>query len=181
MGVARKKPRRGHMTSWSWAPTTHLPAHHHQRRASGPPATPNSTSSGVGGGRSPGDPQAVGGGGAGAVAVAGPESDGAGAVRWVAGPCEAAGLPGTQEQWGSESRVLMGPPAAPHPPQEPPARALVSQQHLRREHQKSTERGAQRGGSGGVQAAGGPAQSAGRGPGCTARLPPLPRSRCPWC
>lgn len=65
----------------------------------------------------------------------------------------------------------MGPPAAPHPLQEPPARAPVPQQHLRGEHQKSTEHGGARGGgSGGAKAAGDPPRARGGAP----ATPPAP-------
>lgn len=59
----------------------------------------------------------------------------------MAGPCEAEGLPRARGRRGSESRARTAPPAAPHLPPEPPARApaLVPQQHLRGEHQKSAE------------------------------------------
>lgn len=145
-------------------------------------ATPNPTASG-GGGHSPEGPQAAGGGGAGAGAGAGPWSDGAEAARRVAGPCEAAGRQGPREPQGSESRAQMGRPAAPHPLQEPPARAPVPQQHLRGEHQESTELGARGGGSGGAKAAGDPPRARGGAPATPpAPLPPpAPPCRCPWC
>lgn len=127
----------------------------------------------MGGGLSPGGPQAVGGGGAGGVASAGPGSDGARAVRRAAGPCEAAGRWRAREQQGSGSRVPTAPPAAQHLPPEPPARvpALLPQQHLRREHQKSTKRRARGGGDGGSRAAGDPPWARG---GARLRRPPRP-------
>lgn len=138
----------------------------------------------MGGGRSPGGPPAAGGGGAGVAAVAWPGSDGAGAAPRVAGPCEAEGQPGARGWQGSESRGQMAPPAALHLPPERPAPALVPQQHLSGEHQKSTERQARGGvgGSGSARAAGDPPRARGgarlrRPPPC----PPLPRRRCPWC
>lgn len=138
--------------------------------------TPNSKSSRVGEGHSPGGPPAAAGGGAGAVAAAGPGSDGAGAVQRVAGPCEAVGRPGARGRRGSESHAQKAPPAAPHLPPEPPARAPVPQQHLRGEHQKSTEQRA-RGGGGdsGARAAGDPPRA--RGGARLRRPPPRPLPR----
>lgn len=127
----------------------------------------------------------MGGGDAGAAVAVGPGSDGAGAAQRVEGPYEAAGRLGALGRRGLESRARTAPPAAPHLPPEPPARAPapVPQQHLREEHQKSTKRRARGGGgSGGVRAAGDPPRARGG-----ARLhrpplrPPLPRRRCPWC
>lgn len=132
--------------------------------------TPNFTSSRVGEGRSPGGPPAVAGGGAGAVAAAGPGSDGAGAVQRVAGPCEAVGRPGVQGWRGSESHSQKAPPAVLHLPPEPPARAPVPQQHLRGEHQRSTEQQTRGGGGGsGARAAGDPPRARG---GARLRRPP---------
>lgn len=132
----------------------------------------------MGEGRSPGGPPVVAGGGAGAVAAAGPGSDGAGAVQRVAGPCEAVGRPGVREWRGLESHAQKAPPAAPHLPPEPPARALVPQQHLRGKHQSSEPWEV-------VVAAelGQPGTRPGRGegPGYAARPLPLPPHRCPWC
>lgn len=123
--------------------------------------TPNSTSSRVGEGHSPGGPPAAAGGGAGAVAAAGPGSDGAGAVQRVAGPCEATGRPEARGWRGSESHAQKAPPAAPHLPPEPPARAPVPQQHLRGEHQRSTEQQTRGGGGSGAWAAGDPPRARG--------------------
>ena len=85
----------------------------------------------MGVGRSPGGPPAAGGGGAGAAAAVGSGSDGAGAARRAAGPCEATGRPRALGRRGSASHERTAPPAALHLPPEPPARApaLAPQQH----------------------------------------------------
>lgn len=122
----------------------------------------------------PGGPPAAGGGGAGDVAAAGLGSDGGGVARRVAGPCEAEGRRVAPGRRGLESRVRTAQPAAPHLPPELPARGpvLLPQQHLRRKHQKSTERRTRGGGGGAGAGGGGPAQGAGRGPATPPAPPP---------
>ena len=102
----------------------------------------------MGEGHSPGGPPVEDGGGTGAAAAAGPGSDGVGAPQRVAGPCKAVGRPGDPGWQGSESHGQKAPPAALHLPPEPPARAPVPQQHLKGEHQRSTEEQAWVGGGG---------------------------------
>lgn len=131
---------------------------------------------GEGGGKHlPAGPPAAGGGGAGDVAAAGLGSDGVGVARRVAGPCEAESRPVALGRRGLESREQTAQPAAPHLPPELPARGpvLLPQQHLRRKHQKSTERRTRGGGGGARAGGGGPAQGAGRGPATPAAPPPV--------
>lgn len=154
--------------------TSYLPVCQHLRGATRPPTTPLIPLELWGGReRSPGGPPVADGGGAAGEAAAGPGSDGAGAARRVAGPCEEVDQLRGRGPRGSESRARTTPPAALHLPLEPPARALASlpQQHLRGEHQSSTERRTRGGGSRGARAAG-TRPGRGEGPGCAAP-PPL--------